>query len=49
MKPETKEKITLAWMWVVAGVTTIAIAATVIAYVVGIVLYTFNLIRRIYG
>lgn len=36
-------------MWVVAGVTTIAIAATVIAYVVGIVLYTFTLIRRIYG
>ena len=49
MKPETKEKITLAWMWVVSIVTTIAIAATVIAYVVGIVLYTFTLIRRIYG
>lgn len=49
MKPETKEKITLAWMWVVASATTIAIAATAIAYVVGIVLYTFTLIRRIYG
>lgn len=49
MKPETKEKITLAWMWVVAGVTTIAIAATVAAYIIGIVLYTFSLIRRIYG
>lgn len=49
MKPETKERITLMWMWVVAVITTAAMALTAIAWLIGLIMYTFRLIRRIYG
>ena len=49
MKPETKERITLVWMWAVAVITTVAMALTAIAWIIGLVFYAFKLIRRIYG
>jgi hypothetical protein len=49
LKQETKERITQLWLLAMSGATTVIIACTAIAWIIGLVLYAFRLIRRIYG
>lgn len=49
MKNETKEKIAHGWILLVTLATSAIIAITAIAWLIGLIMYTFRLIRRIYG
>lgn len=49
MKNETKEKIAHGWILLVTLTTSAIIAITAIAWLIGLIMYTFRLIRRIYG
>lgn len=49
LKNETKEKIAHGWILLVTLATSAIIAITAIAWLIGLIMYTFRLIRRIYG